>query len=152
MNQDLILFLEENGFAYLDEEEEFIKQIFSQKMNCKIDVAVFLPTESNSNSNSIYSSHINFYMEKEDATFLQIRLMSENFINNKLAKILEVIDSIIELMEKATINYLCFFDSFNDRIYENNIYSHAGYVIDLSKDEPKIERTKELRFKLCSLT
>jgi hypothetical protein len=140
MNEDLVLFLEENGFSYIRPESEFQKKVLDRKMN---EITLGIRSSKTIASKSI--TVINFY-DSNDISFFDVRLVSQYNIKNKLNKIINSVDIISDYIIEKGPDYLLFLDWFGEIIYEKNIFSYSGYIIDLNSNELFISDNQHINF------
>lgn len=140
MNEDLVLFLEENGFSYIRPESEFQKKVLDRKMN---EITLGVRSSKTIASKSI--TVISFY-DSNDISFFDVRLVSQYNIKNKLNKIINSVDIISDYIIEKGPDYLLFLDWFGEIIYEKNIFSYSGYIIDLNSNELFISDNQHINF------
>ncbi len=140
MNEDLVLFLEENGFSYIRPESEFQKKVLDRKMN---EITLGVRSSKTIASKSI--TVISFY-DSNDVSFFDVRLVSQYNIKNKLNKIINSVDIISDYIIEKGPDYLLFLDWFGEIIYEKNIFSYSGYIIDLNSNELFISDNQHINF------
>lgn len=140
MNEDLVLFLEENGFSYIRPESEFQKKVLDRKMN---EITLGIRSSKTIALKSI--TVINFY-DSNDISFFDVRLVSQYNIKNKLNKIINSVDIISDYIIEKGPDYLLFLDWFGEITYEKNIFSYSGYTIDLNSDELLISENQHINF------
>jgi hypothetical protein len=140
MNEDLVLFLEENGFSYIRPESEFQKKVLDRKMN---EITLGIRSSKTIASKSI--TVISFY-DSNDISFFDVRLVSQYNIKNKLNKIINSVDIISDYIIEKGPDYLLFLDWFGEIIYEKNIFSYSGYIIDLNSNELFISDNQHINF------
>lgn len=145
MNKNLILFLEEKGFACGD--DYFDKETYNQFVK-KIDISGFMW-----GGYADIPMHLNidvFSEEKNDIgenkIVFGVELFNLNNIEDNIKKIINGTDKIIEFLYKG--NYLPkhFADRSNGVLLNKKLLSHYSYneiCIDLSGEEIKITKNKQ---------
>ena len=140
MNEDLVLSLEENGFSYISPELEFQKKVLDRKMK-EITLGIRFSKTINSEPITV----ISFY-DSHEISFFDARLRSQNNIKHKFNKIINSFDTISDCLIEKGPDYLLFLDWFGEIIYEKNIFSYSGYIIDLNSDELFISDNQHINF------
>lgn len=141
MDEGLVLFLEENGFSYIHSDSEFQKKVLHRKINeiiIGIRSSKTITSEESITVISFYNSH--------EIPFFDARLRSQYNIKNKLNKIINSFDIISDYIIEKGPDYLLFLDWFCEIIYEKNIFSYSGYIIDLSNDDLLISDNQHINF------
>lgn len=151
MNPELILFLEENGFVCNELDYSFEKVVLSKISfsynhsvgNFEIQPldkknAVKINITSRTLVEPVRITRVTC-SDIEDSPFFDIKLKSKNNIKEKISKIIDNIDNALQiLVTEKSIDYILFFDYRGGKVYENVLYCHEGYFIDLMENDPEI--------------